>query len=216
ICFVILLMPSALSIAFPIENPGFARMGGAIPLVFIIAALPLAFLARAIVGAGESLRARVAAVLVIGAMVLILARVNYQRYFVDYDAQYRVSARNEREVAEVVRAFASSVGDVAHAWILLYPHWIDTRNVAINLGDFAWQDHTLAKADDAEPHTRDGGNKLYILNVADNANLQRLQDLFPNGQLRVFKSQTPNHDFNIWYVPGTQPPDEFLGTFNKR
>ncbi|MBI3914653.1 MAG: glycosyltransferase family 39 protein, partial [Chloroflexi bacterium] len=45
ICFVILLMPSALAIAFPIENPGFARMGGAIPLALIIVALPLAFLA---------------------------------------------------------------------------------------------------------------------------------------------------------------------------
>ncbi len=210
ICIVILLMPSALSIAFPIENPGFARMGGAIPLVFIVIALPLAFLARSIIGAGASVRARVAAVVLMGVFVLILARVNYQRYFVDYDAQFRASARNEREVAGVVRAFASSIGDLEHAWIMLYPHWIDTRNVAIHLGAFDWLDHTIQSPGDLEPHVRDGANKLYILNVNDAENLQKLQDLFPNGQLRIYKSRLSNHDFNLWYVPGTHAPDSFL------
>ncbi len=215
ICILILLLPSALALAFPIENPGFARIGGTIPLVFIVAALPLAFLSRAISGAGESARAQFAAVVVIGALVLGIARVNYQKYFVDYDKQYRAAAWNASEVAAVVRAFAQSVGDDAHAWILLYPHWLDTRNVAIELGNFGWVNQTLMSARDAEPHTRDGANKIYILNVNDNENLQILQDLFPNGQLRVYKSKTPNHDFNIWYVPGTHPPAEFLGTSNK-
>ncbi|MBI3741532.1 MAG: glycosyltransferase family 39 protein [Chloroflexi bacterium] len=207
ICIFILLLPSALAIAFPIENPGFAREGGAIPLVMIVAALPLAFLARAILSASNSARARVIALIVVGASVLLIARVNYEKYFVEYDRQYRGASWNSSEVAAVVRSFATSIGDVDHAWILLYPHWIDTRNVAINLGDFGWGDHTLPDANAAQAQLRDGANKLYILNVNDNENLQRLQDLFPNGQLRVFKSRTPNHDFNLWYVPGTAPPD---------
>jgi hypothetical protein len=98
---------------------------------------------------------------------------------------------------------------------MLYPHWIDTRNVAMHLGDFTWIDHTIQKTDDLQAHVRDGANKLFILNVNDAGNLQTLQDLFPNGQLRVFRSQTPNHDFNLWYVPGTAPPDAFLGTVGR-
>ncbi len=44
----ILVLPSALSIAFPQENPSVVRVGGAIPFVFIVTALPLAWLEKVI------------------------------------------------------------------------------------------------------------------------------------------------------------------------
>ncbi len=213
IMFFILLMPSALSIAFPIENPGNTRSGGAVPFVMIVAALPLAFIARSIQSAIlPRVAASGAAFAVAALFFLFIARVNFERYFFNYNASYRESSWNSSEVAAAVRAFADSIGDTEHAWILLFPHWVDTRNVAINLGEIDWQNHTLANADAAESQAQDNTNKLYILNPKDESNLARLQEIFPSAQIRIYHSRTPNHDFVLFYVPGTEAPQKSLGT----
>ncbi len=41
IVFFVMLMPTALAIAFPVENPAFRRGGGIIPSVFVVEALPV-------------------------------------------------------------------------------------------------------------------------------------------------------------------------------
>ncbi len=213
IVLFVLLMPSALSIAFPIENPGNARTGGAIPFVLIVAALPLAFIVRSIQNAIRPHAAvSLAAFGVVALIFLFIARVNFERYFVDYNASYREASWNSSEVAAAVRAFADSVGDTEHAWILLFPHWVDTRNVAINLGEIDWQNHTLESADAAESQAQDNVNKLYILNPKDESNLARLREIFPSAQLRIYHSRTPIHDFILLYAPGTEAPQKPLGT----
>ena len=45
---LIMMLPSALSIAYPIENPSATRMSGTLPGVYLLAALPLALLALAL------------------------------------------------------------------------------------------------------------------------------------------------------------------------
>ena len=207
IALFILLMPSALALAFPVENPGNARTGGAIPFVMIVTALPLVFVARVIrESLGTNTRAYVAAAGAVGLILLATTFMNYRRYFVQYDMAYRDESWNSTEVAATVRAFADSVGDLEHAWILLYPHWVDTRNVAVNLGEIAWQDHTLPDAEAATVHVGDGAPKLYLFHPNDRGNLTRVQEIFPNGQLRTFRARTPGHDFMIWYVPGMVAP----------
>lgn len=203
----IMLLPSALSLAFPNENPSNVRAGGAIPFVFIVVALPMVWMARTLKQAWSP----IAAIGFIVFFIVIIARVNYLRYFHDFDISYREASWNSSEVAGVIRGFAESVGDYDHAWILLYPHWIDTRNVAINMGRIGW-DQTLPKADAARSQVKDGANKLYVLSPNDADNLTRLQAIFPNGQLRVFHARTPGHDFNLWYVPGTIAPDAPLNS----
>ena len=39
---LIMLLPTALALSFPVENPSHTRASGALPAVFLIAALPLA------------------------------------------------------------------------------------------------------------------------------------------------------------------------------
>lgn len=211
IAILIMLMPSALSIAFPGENPGFVRAVGAAPFVMMIAALPLAHLARWVV-ASPGKHTRATAFGVIFVILVLITFSNYRRYFVQYDATYRESASNSSEIAAAIRAFANSFGDTNHVWIMLYPHWVDTRNVAINLGELAWQDHTLANADAAATHADDPANKLFILHPSDQDNLTRLQEIFPDAQLRVYHSRAANHDFVLLYAPGTSAPSEPLGT----
>ena len=207
----IMLLPSALSLAFPNENPSVVRAGGAIPFVFIVVALPLAWLMRVLRASFANFawgRIAVAAILVL--LFALIGRANYNRYFREFDANYRQASWNSSEVAGVIRSFADSVGDVEHAWILLYPHWIDTRNIAINMHQIGWE-QTLPSAENALAHANDPVNKLYILNPGDNANLVRLREIFPDGQQRTFHAQTPGHDFIVFFVPGTVESGEFLG-----
>lgn len=202
VALVILLVPSTLSLAFPNENPSNARAGGAVPLVFMITALPVAWLFEQL----RRERSRLAAAAFVLALLAIIASVNYVRYFRDFDESYRRLSWNSDEIAGVIRGFATSVGDFEHAYIMLYPHWVDTRNVAINMGSIGWE-QTLPNAEAARPQAQDAANKLYVLNPNDSTNLAQLQSILPNGQLRTFHSRTPGHDFLLWYVPGTIAPD---------
>jgi hypothetical protein len=93
---LLMLLPSALALAFPIENPSTTRASGTIPVVFLIAAWPLAILRQrwtAVLGrvVGTALAALMIAVLLAGA-----ALFNYQTYFVEYATSYRLSALNPR------------------------------------------------------------------------------------------------------------------------
>lgn len=207
---VIMLLPSALALAFPNENPSVVRAGGAIPFVFIVVALPLAWWWRVARDTLAEFRwGHIVRIAVLVLLCALIARANYLRYFVDFDANYRRASWNSSEVAAVIRGFADSVGDVRHAWILLYPHWIDTRNVAINMHEIGWE-QTLPSADAALAHASDPANKLYILHPNDQANLTRLREIFPQAQERIFRARTPGHDFIVFYVPGAIAPGELL------
>ncbi len=202
-----MLLPSALSLAFPEENPSNARAGGAIPFVFIIASLTLSWLARAL----RRVMPPLAAISLIGLLLATIALFNFVRYFHDFDQSYRQYAWNSSEVAGVIRGFAETIGDYDHAYILSFPHWIDTRNVAINMGKIGW-DQTLTDAKEAEAHAMDSRSKLYVLHQDDRDNLTRLQEVFPNGQLRKYRAATARHDFIVWFVPGTLAPDAPIGS----
>ncbi|MBI4791016.1 MAG: glycosyltransferase family 39 protein [Chloroflexi bacterium] len=200
---LIMLLPSALSLAFPNENPSNARAGGAIPFVFLIAALPIAWLAREIKQSAPSVASGVAVLVLFAA----IAGVNYVRYFRDFDQNYRLSSWNSSEVARVIKNFAESVGDYGNAYIMLYAHWVDTRNVAINMGRIGW-DQTLPNIEAVLVGAPRGTeNRLFVLNPNDTGALARLEELMPNGQMRVFQSRTPGKNFILWYVPGTIAPD---------
>jgi hypothetical protein len=193
---VALLLPSAASIAFPNENPSFVRAGGAIPVVFILPALALTYATRAL----RQALPRALIVIVVVIFFGLALRANFLRYHRDYDLNYRRSSWNSAEVGAVMRAFAESVGETDNVWIVAYPHWLDTRNVGINAGRIGWS-NLVDNADQAAAHANSGGNKLYILSPQDRANLTRLQEIFPEGQLRVLQSQSPNKDAILYFVP---------------
>ena len=197
--FGALILPSALSFAFPRENPSLVRMGGAIPFAAIILALPVAFLFRALQQSFAHWHAGAAlSVFCIGIVLVPVIALNYQWYFVDYDLSYRKSAQNSSEVATVIRDFAGSIGDLQHAYFIGYPYWIDGRAIAINLGDIHWKNFTL----DAKDFLVNANtNLLFIVNPEDKANLKVLQEHYPRGKLETYHSRTPGKDFLKFFVP---------------
>ncbi len=227
----ILLLPSALSIAYSIENPSVVRAGGAIPVIMVIAALPLGLelshrsplphaRQRGPTGAIETIRRSLQRMLpLLGALILAIAViiVNYKRYFVDYWQDYQRNALNTTEIASAIRGFAESGGDLSNAWIVAWPYWIDTRGVGIELGDPTWNnviletdkliDHAASVLEGDEVNPSEARPRFYVLHPADTETLRLLGSLFPQGWFTLYRSQHPQRSFVLFFVPRISTQD---------
>jgi len=192
------MLPSILSIAFPDENPSLNRSGGAVIPVFIIIAIAIENL---VINFRASIPGKAGKWISTG-IVLILAvfsmQTNARLVFVDYYQQFKSKAWNTSEIGAVIEEFAETIGDVDHAWVVPYPHWVDTRLVGIHaidqVRDFAlWQKeiHGTEMADTP---------KLYIFKPEDEDTYQILQDLYPEGIIDRYESEVEGRDFMLYYV----------------
>jgi hypothetical protein len=231
---IILLLPSALSLAYPIENPSVVRAGGAIPAVMVMAALPIGLAmergTREPEGAQrEGRRARWRAMLRTGrrallalcalAMAVTITAVNYSRYFDEYWNQYQRNALNTTEIASAIRGFVANGGDRGDAWIVAWPYWIDTRGVGIELGDPAWNNVILEpkELDEqaallASTPSASGRPRLYVLNLEDRKSLEHLGMLFPEGWSSMYASARRDRDFVLFFVPQLPAPGKTQDT----
>jgi hypothetical protein len=235
---IILLLPSALSLAYPMENPSVVRTGGAIPAIMVIVAFPISLgmerglremqakgqMDRSGSRGNGSLSPRRwrSALLVLVALTLaaVATGVNYRRYFVDYWEQYERNALNTTEIASAIDGFIESGGDPANAWIIAWPYWIDTRGAGIELGDPPWNNVILKpeelneQANSSLDGTRSSPNaarpRFYVLHPEDRRSLEQLWSLFPDGWSKLYTSKRPGRHFVLFYVPRT-PPRGFRG-----
>lgn len=189
----ILILPSVLALAWPNENPSVVRMGGALPIVMLLSALPLdTMLQRA------SRHARHWRLLALaGTTILILwaAVLNWQTYFVTYRAQYAQSSWNSSEIAQEILAVAPYVGGVEHVYIFSYPHWVDTRNVAFNMKNPDWNRvlFTIADIENAPDEVR-----AIIFNPNDRVHILSVETLWNNDVCRyTVASRTPGKEFVV-------------------
>ncbi|MCC6191960.1 MAG: hypothetical protein IT318_23265 [Anaerolineales bacterium] len=203
----ILLLPSTLSVAFPEENPSVVRGGGAIPVVFLIAAYPLWLLWQHERRLWPSARGRWLAAGGLGLLLLMVTLANREMYFRRYPAQYIGSAQNASEIGRAVRDFAESIGSYDRAWICLHPHWADTRAVGLYAGRAGWEQ--VLPAEELTSLSGDPRPLLLVINPRSDACLAAARSAFPTGTLSLFQSQRgTDKDFLLFFVPGTQDLDE--------
>jgi hypothetical protein len=203
----VLLLPTTLSLAFPDENPSVVRAGGAIPVVFLIAAYPPWLLWQHQRKVLRSTRGRWLAASGLGLLLLAVTLVNRDLYFSRYPAQYIGSAQNASEIGEVVRDFAGSVGTFDRAWICLHPHWADTRAVGLYAGQPGWEQ--VLPAEELASLAGDPRPLLLIINPRSEACLAAARSAFPTGTLsRHSSARSEDKDFLLFFVPGTQDLDE--------
>lgn len=194
----LLMLPSILSLAFPSENPTLNRTAGAIIPVFIITGLALEGFLTSI----ETRLSRPAnkfVILVVAALLLIWAGFqNFDLVFNQYQMNYQRSSWNTSEIGNVIHDFTDSIGAQENAFVVAYPHWVDTRLVGINAGyptrDFAIWPEDLHKT------LNTPGSKLFIIKIDDLESLVILQDLYPDGVVQRYSSQDSNKDFFQFYV----------------
>jgi hypothetical protein len=195
----VLMMPSILSLAFPGENPSLNRSGAAMIPVFLIVGMS----ADAFMTALESVSTWVwnkRFAWAIGAFLVILAAFqNYDVLFNQYRKLYDSSAWNTSEMGEVIHDFAQLTGNSENAWLVGYPHWVDSRLVMINAG-FPTRDNAIWP-ENFESTLADPRAKLFLININDSANLALLQSLYPEGSLTEYQSKYENRNFFLFVVP---------------
>lgn len=199
----LLQLPSTLSLAFPGENPALNRAGGAYIPAFVISGLALDGLLTSFG------RGRMRSFLIWGVAGLLIyfsALQNYDLVFNQFYNSFRQGAWNTSDMGKVVKDFGNTYGETDTVWVVPFPYWVDTRLPAVWAGipnrDMAmWQENLATTVELTGP-------KLFIVKANtedpttnDQASLNILQSLYPNGQLRIFDSDVPGHDFWIFFVP---------------
>ncbi|HEX2990119.1 MAG TPA: glycosyltransferase family 39 protein, partial [Anaerolineales bacterium] len=129
----LLLLPSILSLAYPGENPALNRAGGAYIPAFLLAALALDGLLSAI---GFEKRRALVAWGVLGILLLVSSRQNYDLVFRQYARSFLGGAWNSSDMGRVIEEFEQTHGpqSVDNVWIVPFPHWVDTRLPAVWAG----------------------------------------------------------------------------------
>lgn len=213
IMLFIMLLPSALSIAYPIENPSATRTSGSLPEAYLFAALPLALLAY---GLWKVLRGRnglIAGFGLAGVVVLLAFVMNRHTYFDDYYESYlNSSPAPYSEAGRFLEGFAQSGGSTANAFMIAYPYWWDHRAVGIEAGLLDWPNGIITR--DAVPSflydasLRTGQYRLdpdkdllFFYSVTDTDTEAQLHEWFPTGYSHREISYKPGDDFMTYRVP---------------
>jgi len=200
VAIFVLLLPSTLAIAFPIENPSNLRASAVLPVILVLASVPV-YVVGTQVAAGLRGGVGVVLVVVLGAtMLLQAARLNFRTYFTDYREHYRHSAWNGTDMANVIEAFGQIYGGIENAYLICTPYWIDGWGVSLVLGDITW-DNFLYTPADLEPLLAEPRNRLYIYNPINKEAETWLLEHYPGGQLMRFQAFSPDKDFMVFFAP---------------
>jgi hypothetical protein len=196
-----LLMPSILSLAYPGENPSLNRTAGAVVPVFIVIGLAFETTIRTIRTKLSGRVGKTLAVCVVVVMVVWSGANNFDLVFDQYYTLYRASSWNTSEIGRVAKFFIESLGSPETTYVVGYPHWVDSRLVAINSG-YPGMDYAIFS--DQIPDTQnDSRPKMFFLNIDDGENKQLLQETFPEGVMWQYDSEVEYKDFMIFFVPPT-------------
>jgi hypothetical protein len=194
-----LMMPSILSLAYPGENPSLNRTAGAVVPVFLVIGLAFVTLFRTLKRHIQGKVGQLALVVLVVLLLVWSGVNNFDLVFNQYYTIYRASSWNTSEVGRVAALFIESLGEPETTYVVGFPHWIDSRLVAINSGhpglDFAIFPQEIPGTQ-ADPRP-----KMFFLNVNDTENFQLLSQTFPAGVLWQFDSEVPNKDFMVFFVP---------------
>lgn len=204
-----LMLPSILSLAFPIENPSLNRTAGALVPVFLMAGFGLDALLVNIRNQIIGWRGWFAAGCVVVLLLTVSVFQNYSLVFDEYNRIYTEKSLNTSQIGEVVRDFTRLYGDPDSVYVVGYPYWVDTRLVGMTAGfpekDFAiWPDQFQETVENV-------GAKLFILNIGDTQDLDLLRKLYPNYYETVYQGWVPENNFIVFLVPPSVNSMEEVG-----
>lgn len=195
--YPLLLLPSALSLAFPLENPSLSRALGALIPICVLSAVGLRVLLGALL-AWPPARNGTYKLMLTALVLLLVIGLNYRAAFSDYPATYRQNAWNSSEMANVIRQTELNTGMPQNVWVVGYPYWVDARAVALEAGR-ANQDLALP-SDQLEQTVNVIGSKLFLIHSSDSAAVQALQQLYPTGTIAMLESSVPDKNFLVFLV----------------
>ena len=196
----VLMMPSILSLAYPGENPSLNRSAGALVPIFVITGIGFLVFIDAIIKYFPKKMSHIIAGIV--GLVIILESMsnNFHIVFNEYKEQFDKNAWNSSEIGSVIKKFIQSGNNPDLAYVIPYPHWVDTRLVGFNAG-YPGKDYALW-GDEISGTTTISGDKLYIFKPEDNETITELDVCCPDGEASIFYSRIPAKEFIIYTVEG--------------
>ncbi|MCS6871969.1 MAG: hypothetical protein NZ571_10980 [Anaerolineae bacterium] len=221
----VLILPSALAIAFIIEVPSATRASGALPVVYLIAAFGMAVSVIGIAQGMPRLWLRRAVYVIAVIVVLVAASINYERYFVDAMRDYRNSTFPYRQAGTILRGFAESTGAYGNAFMVAFPYWWDHRALAIESGAPKWNNGVLRedvvqrifdllRFNIGTPfEMRPDRQMLFFFHPNDETLVEELSEVFPRGVVIRVEAYNRERDFNLYVVPplGCAWMQQYLG-----
>jgi hypothetical protein len=210
---LIMLLPTALSIAFTIEVPSATRASGALPAVYLIAALGMAVVVRAF---AEQARTRAAQAALWGVVTIILllgAMANADSYFVTAMRRYRESTFPYQQAGQIVRGFAESTGAPGNAFMIGWDMWWDYRALGVNAGyvdwpNGVWYDSLLARIrgqmemnTDTQYEIAPDRQLMFVLHPRADEPLAVLQEGFPGGAVINVQAFNADNSFRLYVAP---------------
>jgi hypothetical protein len=217
---LVMLLPSALSIAYPIENPSASRISGTLPGIYLLAALPLALIVLALPRMIGKL-GLVLAVLGVAVALAVSYDNNAVTFFEDYHEAYAQNSLPYSVGGRILKDFAEANG-YGNAFIIAYPYWWDHRALAIEAGRIDWS-NTILTLDAAPKFLQDAvlrrddfhldinQDMLFFYSVDDISAQRWLETNFPEGQSETVTTYQENHPFNLYHVPA--PGQETFSRF---
>jgi hypothetical protein len=211
IMLFIMLLPSALSLAYPIENPSATRTSGTLPEAYLLAAFPLTLICMQIMRIAPR-RGFVFAGALAGFFVLSAYSANQSIYFGEYKIYYTGSSLPHSDAGKALQGFAESGGSYGNAFLIGYDYWFDHRAVGIEAGLLDWPNGIVTRdeiprflfdtAQRLDQYRLDPDKDLlFFYSLNDEETESQLQTWFPNGYAQVFESYQPEDNFKMYRVP---------------
>ncbi len=212
----IMLLPSALSIAYPVENPSATRTSGSLPEAYLFAALPLALIMYSTIKLLPGWRGAGLAVGGAAVVTLLAFGANAGVYFGMEGEEYRISYRTASlpytEVGRRLRGFAESDSSFGNAFMVAYPYWWDHRAIGIESGRMDWPNGIVSRqeivgflmdASQRENEYRLDPEKdlLFFFSPQDTETQDLLQRFFPDGYMQTIQSYQPEDSYVMFRVP---------------
>lgn len=212
VVILVMLMPTALSLAHPEANPSNSRALGTAPVIYLFAALPVAMMAVRLKCLIKGSKGLIVAIIFGVGVVLIANQHNSETYFNRYANDYLGPSFPHSEAGRIVRGFATSDGAIGNVWSLGFPYWWDYRALGIEAGYPLWPNdmyplenlpRILHGARQRRSQYRLDPNRdlLFLFNPADEQAWQRLSDWFPQGRAMTVQSYHPEDKFVLFRVP---------------
>jgi hypothetical protein len=207
----IMLLPSALSIAYPVENPSATRTSGTLPEAYLLAAFPLALICSQLMRIAPRRGVFFAGALSVF-FVVSAYNANQNIYFGEYRYYYEGSSLPYSDAGKALQGFSKSGGSFGNAFMIAYPYWWDHRAIGIEAGLVDWPNGIVALEDTPRflydaTWRRDrykldpDKDLLFFYALADDKTETQLQEWFPDGYAQIFESYQPEDNFKIYRVP---------------
>ncbi len=216
---LIMILPSALAIAFPNENPSSTRLSGSLPGVYLLAGFGIVTFVRSgarVLGgkAGIAVAALVAALFVWTAY-----NMNARTFNVDYREEYINSHMVYSDPGHDLRDFVDNGGSWGNAFVIFYPYWWDHRAVAIEAGNIEWPHSIVGYGEEIrdgvpewlraayersdEFHYDPNLPILFFYHDKDEETERRLLTWFPEGTIERHPTYQPNDSdpYRTYLIP---------------